>query len=50
LSHCFSLAGAPKVVTPLEYSNGADSQQQIARRVEQFEVELIGYREMLKAS
>jgi integrase len=41
------LAGAPKGVAPLEYSNGVGSQQEIARRVAEQEAELAGYRGML---
>lgn len=42
------LAGALKVVTPLGYSDGENSQEEIARRVEQLRTELASYEEMLK--
>ncbi len=38
------LAGTPKVVTPLFYNDGDDTQDQIAGRIEQLEAELEAYR------
>lgn len=38
------LAGAPKVVKPLDYNDGDDTQDQIAGRIEQLEAELAAYR------